>query len=191
MDDLDINEHAAKSASGRRTSPAARFQFTIGHILTVISAGAIIAASLFAFPPVVSAAVAGLMSVCLPAVLVICLIYGGRRWRAFAIGALTPSVMRMLSMMFASPYMGSMNSRLMISQQQMLQQMALGMNRRGASGQSGGAFDQFNQMAEFWDKIGYAYMTEETLFWGGSLVAGLVALFVHRRFAGELKKPLR
>jgi hypothetical protein len=172
---------AESNASRSRAERQPGFRFTIGGMLAVTFAVAIIVASLFAFPPIVSAAIAGLMSVCLPAMLVGCLVYGGAGWRAFAIGSLTPSAMRLVGGLLGSAYNGSLASKLMITQQQLVQMNARTL-RAGVTSTSSGAFDHFNRLAEFWDKVGYAYMTEETLFWGASGVAGLAVLMVQRRF---------
>ena len=62
-------ESAQRAPSGIR--------FTISSMLWITGGAALIIAALFAFPPVISAAVASLMSICIPSMLVGCLIYGG------------------------------------------------------------------------------------------------------------------
>jgi hypothetical protein len=160
-----------------------RFRFTIGGMLTITSFAAILVAGLFAFPPVVSAAIAGLMSVCIPAMLAGCLIYGGSAWRAFAIGMLLPSALRLASGLFGG-MLGGISVRMM-SQQQAMQQYAIKMSRLQMSQPTSdsSAFEYMGQLAVTWDRLGYAYMTDETLFWAGSAVAGLATLFVQRHFA--------
>ena len=67
--------------------------------------------------------------------------------------------------------------------QQMLQQQMQAPRSYSAYGSTNDSFAYFGQLAEAWDRIGQAYMTEETLFWGASVIAGLATLFVQRRFA--------
>ncbi len=156
-------------------------------MLAITAAAAVIVASLFAFPPVVSAAIAGLMSVCIPAMLVGCLMYGGPGWRAFAVGMLVPTVLRLVTGLFGGAssvgggdsYAKAMALRYL--QQANIRTMRPAVVQTGVDDQ--GAFTYFLQLSEMWDKLGYAYMTDETLFWGASAVAGLATLFVQQRFA--------
>jgi hypothetical protein len=179
----------APSESRRRipATPTSSFRFTIGGMLVITFAAAVVMASLFAFPPVISAVVALLMGVCIPAMLVGCLIYGSAGWRAFAVGMLLPSVLRVLSGLFGGMYSGSSTTRILMLQQQMMQQLTMRQMRGGisAAGPRGdsSAFEHFGQLIEMWDKVGYAYMTEETLFWGASTIAGIATLLVQQRFA--------
>lgn len=179
-------------AAGRRPVTSG-FRFTIGGLLVLTAATAVVVGSLFAFPPIISAAVASLMAFCLPAMLVGCVIYGGPGWRALAIGALLPSVLRLVSTLFGGGldiYGRSASARLAAMQQQMelqfLQQTAR-QARMGMGGQSSlgpaSAFDYIGHLAETWDKLGYVYITNEALFWGGSALAGLATLLVQQRFA--------
>jgi hypothetical protein len=166
------------------------FRFTIGGMLVITALAAVLVAGLFAFPPVVSAAIAGLMSVCIPAVLVGCFIYGGPAWRAFAVGMLLPKVMRLLGAAFSGSNSTVTGLEMRLVQQQLLLQRNRGM--MGPPTQDNNAFTFFTQMSEYWDKLGHAYLTEETLFWGASFIAGLATLFVQRRFArrSELSRTL-
>ena len=67
--------------------------------------------------------------------------------------------------------------------QQMLQQQIQAPRSYSPYGSTTNSFTYFGQLAEAWDRIGQAYMTEETLFWSASAIAGLATLFVQRRFA--------
>jgi hypothetical protein len=175
-------ESAQRAANGIR--------FTIGSMLWITGGAAVIIAALFAFPPVISAAIASLMSICIPSMLVGCLIYGGPAWKAFAVGALLPTVMRLVTGLFSRSAgmsglaMSNMSLQRQLIQQQMLQQQMQGV-RSGLNsyGSTTNSFTYFGQLAEVWDRVGQAYMTEETLFWGASVIAGLATLFVQRRFA--------
>jgi hypothetical protein len=177
-----------ESQLGQRS--AAGFRFTIGGMLWITGAAALILAALFAFPPVVSAAIASLMSICIPSMLVGCLIYGSPEWKAFAVGALLPTVMRLASGLLsrATGVSGMTMSNISL-QRQLIQQQALQQQMRGMrsginpSGSTTNSFTYFEQLAEVWDRIGQAYMTEETLFWGASVIAGLTTLLVQQRFA--------
>jgi hypothetical protein len=73
--------------------------------------------------------------------------------------------------------------RQLIQQQLMQQQLRAMRPGYNPSGSMTNSFTYFEQLAEVWDRIGQAYMTEETLFWGASVIAGLATLFVQRRFA--------
>jgi hypothetical protein len=177
-------------ASAPETPPAppvrspGRLRFTLGDMLLVTALAAVLVASLSVFPPVVSAAIAGLMSVCIPAMLVGCLIYGRAAWRAFAVGMLVPSGLRLLGGLFGG-VLGGMSSARLMTQQQVMQQYIATLSRanRMRGGQRPSSIDYFTNLVEAWDKLGRAYMTEETLFWAGSLVAGLATLLVQQRFA--------
>jgi hypothetical protein len=167
--------------SSRGSSDSVRF--TIGGLLVLTALVAVLVAGLFAFPPVVSAAIAGLMSICIPAVLVGCFIYGGPAWRAFAIGMLVPKIIQLVGGAFSGSSSTVTGLEMRLVQQQVLLQRNRGM--MGPPGQDNNAFTYFTQMSEYWDKVGHAYLTEETLFWGASAVAGLATLFVQRRFARQ------
>jgi len=180
-----------------RRPPSTGFRFTLGGMLAVTAAAAVVAAALFAFPPVVSGAIAGMMAVCLPAMLVGCLIYGGPGWRAFAVGMLVPTALRLASGLLGGTMGGGgyLSASRLMSQQYMQQQIMLsragrGFVQPGGLGESN-AISYFEQLAQTWDKLGYAYMTDETLFWGASAIAGLATLLVQQRFARSLRSQPR
>jgi len=165
---------------GSRAASASSFRFTIGGMLFITALAAVLVAGLFAFPPVVAAAIAGLMSVCIPAALIGCFIYGGPAWRAFAVGMLLPKTMRVVGGAFSG-----FSAAFSLAEMRMYQQQMLLQRRRNMPGQplqDLNAFGYFTRMAEYWDKLGRQYLPEETLFWGGSFIAGLATLFVQRHF---------
>ena len=73
-------EPAVPSPPRRSAPPGVRI--SLGGMLWITGAAALIVAALFAFPPVIAAAIASLMSVAFPAMLVGCLLYGSPPWKA-------------------------------------------------------------------------------------------------------------
>jgi hypothetical protein len=169
----------ANETSGNVPSnPGEGFRFSIGFVLVLLAIAAFIAAALFALPPVISAMTATLMAVCLPAMLASAAIYGGHEWRAFAIGMLLPTVLRVLGVGIGVS--GSLPRNNVMAA--MLMQRAPFV-RGGSVDDRVNAFSYFSQMAEMWDRSGYAMMTDECLFWLSSTIAGLASLMVQRHFA--------
>jgi hypothetical protein len=167
-----VVEDLPSEAAPRRASGGAGFQVSLAALIWIMSALAVLLAALFAFPPVLAAIVALLLSVCIPGMLVACIVYGGPAWRAFAIGALAPSVLRMYSL---GPF--SISSRASVEAQMMIIR-----NEQGVGWRQGGRFDIHSQMIDLWNKTGSTMLADECIFWGASAVAGLAALWVQRMF---------
>lgn len=162
------SEPAAPSAAGQ-----ARFQVSMAALIWVMSELAVLLAALFAFPPVLAAIVALIVSVCIPAMLVACLVYGGPAWRAFALGALVPSVMRLFTL---GPF--GISSRASVEAQ-----MRMIRDEQGVGWFQGGRYDIHAQMIDLWHKTGSAMLTDECIFWGASLIAGIAAVLVQQKLA--------
>jgi hypothetical protein len=162
------SEMAPRSASG-----PAKFQLSLAALIWIMSVLAFILAALFAFPPVLAAIIGLVMSACIPAMLVACLGYGGPAWRAFAMGALVPSVIRLFTV---GPF--GIASRASVDMQMQMIRDAQGIGRYQR-----GRFDLLEQMMDLWHKAGSVLLVDECIFWGTSLMAGLAAVLVQQKFA--------
>ena len=151
------------------------FQISMRTLLLLVAALALLIAAVFAFPPVLSAVLATLAALCVPAVLITCVIYGPSKWQAFAIGMLVPSLWRI----FGSGWTGSLAIASLASRNWQ--------SYPGMAGPSGSApadsGDYFRLLFEYWNQTGHALMADETLFWVASSVAGFSALIVQKQFA--------
>jgi hypothetical protein len=174
--------YAASVVDDSTTEPAlraapehAKFQVSLATLIWIMSVLAILAAVFFAFPPEWAAVVALLLSACVPAMLVTCIVYGGPAWRAFAIGALVPSVLRL----FAIGPFG------VAARADVEAQLRLIREAQGASWFRGGQFDLHSQLIDAWGKTGSAMLADECIFWATSAVAGLASVWVQRMLAGN------
>jgi hypothetical protein len=144
------------------------FQISMRAILLTMAALAIMVAAVFAFPPILSAVMAVIMSACIPAVLVASIVYGSPKWRAFALGMLVPSVLRL----FGHSPLGTDLLRALVWQPNPQQS---GISPTNSTG-------YFAQLGEVWSLTGHALMAEEFLFWTICAVGGFFAAAVQRHF---------
>jgi hypothetical protein len=145
------------------------FQVSMRSLLLAMAGLAVLIAAVFAFPPLLSAVLACAMAFCFPAALVSCAIYGNARWRAFAIGMLVPTILRVRGGMldYDVSFTGSATSW-----------QAYPGTQSGATPIDTSAY--LRQIAEAWSQIGHALMAQETMFWLASAVAGFTALAVQK-----------
>lgn len=143
-------------------------------LLLSVAALALLIAAVFAFPPILSAVLATVTALCVPAVLITCVIYGPSKWQAFAIGMLVPSLWRL----FGSDWTGSLAIASLASRNW---QSYPGMAGPSGSGPAESG-DYFQLLFEYWNQTGHALMADETMFWLASPVAGFAAFAVQNHF---------
>jgi hypothetical protein len=172
-DDLpSASELESADSSG---AAAATIQLSLRAILLTLTSLAFVIAAVFSFPPVLSALIAVTLAVCAPAMLIVCVVYGQRRLRAFAMGMLTPSFMRALGSGWTGSYALYMNSSSWQSYPSATQSGSVLTSTDG----------YFRTLMATWQETGHALMADETMFWLGSAIAGLSAMAVYAKLTRD------
>ena len=172
MAEPQSDEKSADDTGPHLLPPGPVFQVSMRSILLTMGGAALMIAAVFSFPPLLSAILAALMAIGLPPALVACVVYGNRSWRAFAVGTLTPTALRL----FGHAPLGS--SIAIIGA--MAGWQSYPPLQSGDVPIDSAAY--FAQLAEGWSQVGHALMAEEALFWITSFGAGLIALAIQRHF---------
>ena len=152
-------------------------QFTVRWMLAVTAFAALIFAGLFAFPPVLSAALAFVLMFAAPGALGGCVVYGRPAWRAFAVGALIPEVVRLFgggtpadpgSVLKASLWVAGPGDELLWE------------SIEQSSFQAASAPAYFERINQILNSLGHVILAEEVVFLAASLIAGIASLVAWR-----------